>query len=103
MVGTWHNIALNFGNKESLLFVDGWTAARGPVLPSASPDTSGFVIGSSAAGTEAANGELDEISFYGKPLKEIGVGVNYAVKKGLAMLGPITPEEDAARLDRIAK
>jgi len=95
--GAWHLLALNYGPQGTALFVDGELAAEGSGVPGTSAALSGLVVGSALDGTGAAGGEFEELYAFGLPLSEESVAAYWQHRAGLAALGPITPEEAAAR------
>ena len=106
--GHWHLLALDYGPKGTALFLDGELAAEGPGMLAVPPSVAHVVVGSTWAGTDTPECELDELCFFGRSrfrsaLTEFAVKAYYRFASGQAALGPITPEEDKARRDSIAK
>ena len=103
----WHQVVLCYGPKFTALYVDGELAAAGPALglaPSAKVFAeTGFTLGSDTAGGNLAQGTFDELATFGFPLDGDYILNNYRWAEPQAALGPITPEEDAARREWMAK
>jgi hypothetical protein len=72
-------------------------------VSAAAPANAGLVAGSTVAGTDTFGGELDEICSFARPLKEAELAFYYRALSKTAALGPITPEEDAAWQELLAK
>lgn len=98
--GQWHQLCLNYGQKETALYVDGTLAAEGTGTLKVPPKVAALVWGSTLDGTESIGGELEELYTFSRPVE---VGFHYFPLKDQAALGPITPEEDQALADLRAK
>ena len=103
--GEWHQVAFSYSPKGSWLFLDGQLAAEGqPVALVPLEKTSGvlgFSLGSGAQGANLAQGQFDEATTFKSVQSADNSAWSYSCLAGVAALGPITPEEDAARLERM--
>ena len=98
-----HCLALNFGPEGTAIFVDGALAAKGPGTVAVPPNFAGLVFGSTWTGSASAEGDLDEIHVFGRPLSELAMAWHYATHAGQAALGPVSEAEWQAQRDRAAK
>lgn len=98
--GEWHQLALNYSPKATVLFVDGLRVGTGAGVPTAPPAALRLVWGSNPDGKQAAEGELDELYTFAGPLE---VGLQYTTLRELAALGPISEEEDRQLAEAEAK
>src|SRR5713101_6647040 len=101
--GQWHLVSLNYGPKGTALWIDGDFVAEGAGVLAPAPANAGLVAGSTVAGTDTAGGEFDEICAFARPLTGAELAFYYHALSRTVALGPITPEEDQARRDAIAK
>ena len=103
--GEAHFLVLNYGPEEvgTALFLDGQLAGLGPGTVAIPEKVAALVLGSTLAGTETAGADLDEFYATARPRKEAEVGFDFRKNFKQATLGPITPEEDEARLKRLAE
>ncbi len=99
----WHCLALNYGPKETALLLDGVLVSTGSGVASVSPAAAGLIIGSTLLGANAAEGEFDELCTFARPLQEAEIDFHYQFLQPTAALGPISKEEEAARLENAAK
>jgi hypothetical protein len=104
--GEWHQVALSYSPQGSWLFLDGQLAAEGPAVALVPLDgfrgVFGVAVGSDAQGSNLAQGQFDEVTTFKVAEDAVDVAWNYSCLAAFAVLGPITPEEDAARLARLA-
>ena len=101
--GEWHLVTLNYGVKETALFIDGELIAQGSGTLAVQPKIGALVVGSTLGGTEAAEGEFDEICSFARPLAQREVGFYFGITSGQAARGPITPEEEQAQREAAAR
>lgn len=97
--GEWRLVALEWSATATGLYLDGELAALGGGLPlPAGCDTAsaGLVLGSDTAGSNLALGQFEEVTSF-RRLEAARLQQYQASYSRLAALGPITPEEDAAR------
>jgi hypothetical protein len=105
--GQWHQVALSWDPQgKTLLFVDGQLAAQGPGV-GLKPLTDfagirGLSLGSDVHGGSLAQGQFEEVSTFDGVLTEAEVAQDYERNAALAALGPVTPEEEAAKLAEAA-
>ena len=116
--GTWIMFTVCYTETNSAIFVNDQLAVSGAGLPSLpdllAPFTS-LTIGSAFDGQSPAAGQIDELAaFSGRnhfrqiPGYEFGLNPAWDIERyygylaPIAALGPITPEEEAARLERVA-
>ncbi len=99
----WHCIALNYGPQETGLFLDGQLISKGAGVTGVPAPASGVALGSTALGSNAAEGDLDEVCFLGWPLSEAAVEFHFQAYGPMAARGAISPEEEAARQEAMAK
>ena len=124
--GEWHLLALSYGSqtflsspapfprriqtttqavrtdetRATLLHLDGQLAATGqgiPPIPAMLAPSASLTIGTDASGNNAADGQFEELSTFDFPLTYWQLGSYFENYQHYAVLGPITPEEDAAR------
>ena len=124
--GEWHLLALTYGSqtflaspapfprriqtttqaartdetRATLLHLDGQLAATGQgisVVPAMLAAGATLAIGTDASGNNAADGQFEELSTFEYPLTYWQLGTYFDNYQRYALLGPITPEEDAAR------
>lgn len=100
---SWHCLVLNYAWEGTELFIDGELAAHGSGVSGVAPADAGLVVGSTVFGSEAAEGEFDEICAFARPTGAFALALYYNTYRSRAALGPITAEEDAARSEAIAK
>jgi len=103
--GDWHQVAFSYSPEGSWLFLDGELAAQGRPVALAPLEkfngVFGLCLGSDAQGLNVAQGQFEEVTTF-KTVQDAGhLAWNYSCLAGFAVLGPITPEEDAARLARM--
>ena len=100
--GEWHQVAFSYSPKGSWLFLDGRLAAEGQAVALVPLEkinaVLGFCLGSDAQGLELAQGQFDEVLTFKFVENSDHAAWGYSCLAGAAALGPITPEEDAARL-----
>jgi hypothetical protein len=106
--GQWHLVALDYGPKGTALFLDGELAAEGAGTLAAPPSVAQVVVGSTWAGTDTPGCEFDELAFFGRsrfrsPPTDFIVKSYFAFASGQAALGAISPEEDQAQRDALAR
>lgn len=100
---TAHCIALNFGPDGSALFVDGALVAKGGATLAVPSKVAGLVFGSAWTGNASAEGDLEEICVFGRPLSEAAVALYYTSYAKQAALGPLSDAEWQAQRDAAAK
>jgi hypothetical protein len=104
--GEWHQVAFSYSPAGSWLFLDGQVAAEGRPVALVPLDqfrgVFGFSLGSDAQGSSLAQGHLDELTTFRIAQQPVDAAWNYSCLAAFAALGPITPEEDAARLVSLA-
>ncbi len=91
--GTWHQVALSYGEHGTELVVDGVLVATGAGLLAVEPKVSGLVIGSDWQGFHVAGGLFDEVLCFEEPMSAKDIGFNYRGLAWVAALGPLTKEE----------
>ena len=96
-------MTLNYGSKDSALFIDDKWVAEGSGVQSVSPAASVLSIGRDLTGVDAAGGEFDEVCAFARPLNGIAVGFCYQLYAPTAARGAISPEEDTAMKAAAAK
>lgn len=108
--GQWTCLALSYSGRQTRLLVNGQCVAEGPGLLEFKPGGVGLVLGSDAAGSAAsvAGGLFDEITVLGwaaeeGTLTEQTVRAYWWALKEAAARGPISEEEWAAQLERLAQ
>jgi hypothetical protein len=94
--GEWHMFALNYTPSGLTLFIDGVFVA-GYLAPFGGLSATALVIGSNLGGTQAAEGEFEELSSFAQPLSADSVAAYYNALSNLAAMGPLTAEEQQAR------
>jgi hypothetical protein len=105
-----HLIVLDYGPKETALFIDGQLVAQGAGTLAVPPQLAALFVGSSLTGKSVAGGDFDELFCFGAPLATrfyhpltaTDLLFYYNVYAGNAALGPVSAEEIAARAERIA-
>ncbi len=105
--GEWHQVALNWSAKETVLFLDGLRAATGPAV-SLSPLTSfsgvqGFCVGSDVHGGQLAGGQFEEVFTFDRACGDLELAADYARSAPLSALGPITLLEEQAMIAAAAR
>ncbi|HEX5221850.1 MAG TPA: LamG-like jellyroll fold domain-containing protein [Verrucomicrobiae bacterium] len=114
--GGWYLVTLGFTPTNSALFIDDQLAAVGPGLETVPKELAPYVtlaVGSTAAGTLPAQGQIEELSIFSgrKKMQQImgnpfglsvdwEIGTYYNSLSNIAALGPISDEEIAARKAR---
>ncbi len=106
-----HLVWLNYGPKETTLFIDGQIVAQGIGTPTVPPEMAALVVGSSLVGRSVAGGDFDELACYDAPATRHGertaqtldVSFYWNYCADYAALGPISAEEIAAREKRLAE
>ena len=106
-----HLVWLNYGPKETTLFLDGQIVAQGTGTPIVPPEMAALVVGSSLVGKAVAGGDFDELACYDSPATRHGertaqtldVSFYWNYCADYAALGPISAEEIAAREKRLAE
>ncbi len=100
--GQWHEIALTYDARSTVIYLDGKAVAQGAgvtLAPSAKPQADlGFEIGSDMAGENLAQGEFDELKTYRHPLAPAQVAWIYECNARQAALGPVSAEEEQMQL-----
>ncbi|MGD0815677.1 MAG: LamG-like jellyroll fold domain-containing protein [Verrucomicrobiota bacterium] len=96
MAGQPHCLALVDDAAGTTLYVDGSMAAQGAGLPSIPLSAGQLVIGSTLAGGNPAGADFDEFCSFNRLLTAFDVGMYYQWYSGLAALGPISDEQQAA-------
>jgi hypothetical protein len=104
--GEWHQIALAWSPAETVIYLDGKAAAKGPpttLRPSAVPvGPLGFCLGSDVYGRSLAQGQFDEVFSFDRAANEAELAGNFRMIAPLAALGPLTAEEKAQPLEKAA-
>ena len=103
--GEWHQVAFSYSPQGSWLFLDGQLAAQGQALALVPLERTrgalGFALGSDAQGMNLAQGQFDAVTTF-KAVQSVDLlAWNFSCLAGTAALGPITPEEDAARMQQL--
>lgn len=98
-----HCLALNFGPDGTALFVDGELAATGSGTLAVPPKSAALVFGSTWSGKASAEGDLEEIWVFGRPLSERAVARYCSALREQAARGPVTEAEWLAQLAAIEK
>ena len=102
--GSWHQVALAWSANGTALYLDGQCVTNGVGVSLAAPTTpagvTGFCLGSDVNGFSLARGQFDELVSFGRLCSDEEIAWNYSMTTPLAELGPITPEEEAARLQQ---
>jgi hypothetical protein len=98
-----HCLTLNYGSKGTALFIDGRLSATGDATLAVPPTVAALVVGSTLAGTAPADGEIDELCAFGRPLSQAAVQFHYAMYRGRAAQGPVSAAEWAAQREAAAK
>jgi len=75
--GVFHLIALNFGPQGTALLIDGRLAAEGPGTLAVPPKISSLVLGSTATGLAAIDGDLEEAASFARSLTENEIAIHY--------------------------
>jgi hypothetical protein len=97
--GEWRLVALEWSATATGLYLDGELAALGGGLPlptGFAAASAGLVLGSDTLGGNLAQGQFEEVTSF-RRLEAERLPHYQAGYAWLAALGPITPEEDAAR------
>ena len=97
--GDWHLVVLAWNPTGTELYLDGELAARGGALSlpvGLTPASAGIVLGSDPAGGNLAQGQFEEVTAF-RAYDARRQPYYYASRSQVAALGPVTPEEDAAR------
>ena len=92
-----HLITLDYSPNGTTLFIDGAQAATGTGTLAIPPNIGVLVLGSTFLGENAAEGDFDELYSFNQPLAPEDVTFYYHVEHWQAVLGPVTPEEEAAQ------
>jgi hypothetical protein len=92
----FHQIALDYATNGTTLFLDGSNAATGSGILGVPPASAELVLGSDAAGDNAADAEFDEFFSLGQPLSAAGAAFNDAALSLTVALGPVSSDEDAS-------
>ncbi len=103
--GTWHLVALTYSPQATVLYLDGQIVARGAGVQAprvVARGTFGLSLGSASDGTMQAPGAYDELATFSKPASAEDIARYYQWTAPIAALGPITPAEEEANLQRIA-
>ncbi len=100
--GQWHQIAVTYSPKETLIYIDSVLAAVGPALLNIKAKTYGVTLGSSVYADNQALGHYDEFTTFNYDLTADDVGQNFRCYAPWAAKGAITPEEDAEE-ERLAE
>lgn len=98
----WHLVTLNYGPRGTALFIDGEIVAEGAGTDAVPPSVAALAVGSSLRGTDAPEGEFDEVFSFGRQLTEREVGVYFGFVQKQAALGSITREEEEAQRAAVA-
>jgi alpha-tubulin suppressor-like RCC1 family protein len=98
--GEWHQLVLNYGEKGTALVLDGGFVAEGAGTLVVPTHVAALTVGSSLAGTESFEGDIEDVYYFVRPLK---MGFHYLPNKDLAARGPISAEEMAYRAELAAK
>ena len=106
-----HLVWLNYGPKETTVFLDGQIVAQGTGTPTVPPEMAALVVGSSLAGKAVAGGDFDELACYDScatrngelTAQTLDVSFYWNYCADYAALGPISAEEIAAREKRLAE
>lgn len=100
--GQWHQITLTYCSTQTVLYIDGAVAATGQgiQLNMKSRATFGFCLGSDINAAEQAGGTYDDICAFTRVLTPEEIANNFHCYAPSAALGPISPEEEAARESR---
>jgi hypothetical protein len=101
--GESHLVTLDYGPKGTALFIDGQLAAEGEGTLAVPPKVAALVWGSTLAGTETADGEMDELYCFGLPLTAADVAFYYHGLSRQAARGPISAAEEQAEAEAAAK
>ncbi|MBI5386361.1 MAG: hypothetical protein HZA90_16955, partial [Verrucomicrobia bacterium] len=96
--GEAHLVVLDYGPQGTGLFLDGRLVATGAGTLGLPAPAAALMLGSTLAGTETAGGAFDEVGSFGGPLSEAQVAAYFQQTYRQAALGPISEDEDAARL-----
>jgi hypothetical protein len=119
--GQWHLLSLSYGSISSLLspvpwarqeadpdetratvlHLDGKVAAVGQgvlPVPAMLAAATRLSVGSRADGKDVAAGQLEELTAFARPITAWELGAYFEAYRKVAALGPVTPEEEAARL-----
>lgn len=99
--GDWHQLGLDYGPGGTALFVDGRLMAEGAGTWAVPAPVAVLVVGSTLAGTEAAEAEFEELHAFGRPLRD--TALSYRALAGQAALGPVSDAEWQARQEALAK
>jgi hypothetical protein len=103
--GTWHLVALTYGPQGSELFLDGEPIAQGGGVVSwtdlAELAQQSFCVGSSHSGQNCAEAELEELATFNRSLSADEVADYCRKTLPIVEQGPITPEEEAQRLQAV--
>ncbi len=99
----WHEVALSYSPTNTLLVVDGnqmqdWQSKQwlGPgVRVSAAPKDLTFCVGSSRSGEWPAQGLIDELETYGRPLSPLD---NYQYREPVALTAEVLAATPSVRL-----
>jgi alpha-tubulin suppressor-like RCC1 family protein len=96
-----HCVAVNYGSQGTALFIDGQQVASGSGTPALPPSAAVLVVGSGLYGSDTSEAEFDEFFSFATPLMAADVAYYYMATANWAALGPVTPEEKAARHQQI--
>lgn len=98
--GSWHQVVLNYGINGTELVLDGEVVAQGEATLTVPTKAARLVVGSSLSGELAADGELEEVFCFARPLK---LAFHYLPFRDIAALGPMSEAELAYRQELMAK
>jgi hypothetical protein len=103
--GEFHQIALSYSTQGSWLFLDSQLVASGaPVALAPAQEvggTFGFCVGSDLEGIPS-QAQFDELTLFSSVQGADDIAWNWTCLAGTTALGPISEEEEAARLQRFA-
>ena len=85
-----HCLVLEFSSSGSVLYVDGQAAGQGAGVPSVPPSVGELTIGSTISGTNAAEGDLEEIYSFNYWPSNADVAAYYGMTYQYAAQGPVS-------------
>ena len=98
--GEWHLLGLSYTPTNTVLIIDDVLAAVGePLLVPAAERILdfGLLLGSDATGRNLAQGQFDELATFKLPWNARDLYYYYNAHAKVALLGPVTAEEDGAK------